>query len=260
MKLSKAKIGALLLLCALLCGTACAETEEAARAALQDTLIGLEAAYADALAPEEALQLSFLCDWADRYLQNEEWSRFAADVAQCTDVETLRALLGRDYTGITQAPEGALQREDIRRRSVEIVQAAGFDPDEMPYVSLGCKGIERGGWEVHVSQLPGEERRTPGVVMELTADGAVQYMEFAGETDETASDRAGVSEADAQGISLEFLTQYVYPDADADWPCETEAEDACWKLTYQPPLIETPCEVRIGRQTGGVLLVETNMR
>ena len=54
------------LLCVLLGAVAFAETEDEARAALQNTLMELEETYGAELLPEEQMQLRFLIDWADR--------------------------------------------------------------------------------------------------------------------------------------------------------------------------------------------------
>lgn len=142
------------LLCVLLGAVAFAETEDEARAALQNTLMELEETYGAELLPEEQMQLSFLIDWADRYVESEQWAQFAEDFGQCQDAQKLSELLNTDYMGINQAEEGLMQREEARQRSIEIVQAAGFDLEQMPYVSLGSKGGWN-GWEVRVSQIPG---------------------------------------------------------------------------------------------------------
>ena len=72
-----------LVLVALLCGCWAlwrfAETEDEARAALQNTLMELEETYGAELLPEEQMQLSFLIDWADRYVESEQWAQFAED-------------------------------------------------------------------------------------------------------------------------------------------------------------------------------------
>ena len=159
------------LLCVLLGAVAFAETEDEARAALQNTLMELEETYGAELLPEEQMQLSFLIDWADRYVESEQWAQFAEDFGQCQDAQKLSELLNTDYMGINQAEEGLMQREEARQRSIEIVQAAGFDLEQMPYVSLGSKGGWN-GWEVRVSQIPGDEQRTPGVMLDLANDGA----------------------------------------------------------------------------------------
>ena len=153
------------LLCVLLGAVAFAETEDEARAALQNTLMELEETYGAELLPEEQMQLSFLIDWADRYVESEQWAQFAEDFGQCQDAQKLSELLNTDYMGINQAEEGLMQREEARQRSIEIVQAAGFDLEQMPYVSLGSKGGWN-GWEVRVSQIPGDEQRTPGVMLD----------------------------------------------------------------------------------------------
>ena len=140
------------LLCVLLGAVAFAETEDEARAALQNTLMELEETYGAELLPEEQMQLSFLIDWADRYVESEQWAQFAEDFGQCQDAQKLSELLNTDYMGINQAEEGLMQREEARQRSIEIVQAAGFDLEQMPYVSLGSKGGWN-GWEVRVSQI-----------------------------------------------------------------------------------------------------------
>ena len=71
------------LLCVLLGAVAFAETEDEARAALQNTLMELEETYGAELLPEEQMQLSFLIDWADRYVESELWAQFAEDFGQC---------------------------------------------------------------------------------------------------------------------------------------------------------------------------------
>ena len=184
------------LLCVLLGAVAFAETEDEARAALQNTLMELEETYGAELLPEEQMQLSFLIDWADRYVESEQWAQFAEDFGQCQDAQKLSELLNTDYMGINQAEEGLMQREEARQRSIEIVQAAGFDLEQMPYVSLGSKGGWN-GWEVRVSQIPGDEQRTPGVMLDLANDGAVRYMEYLGEPTEAAIG-AAISEQRAQ--------------------------------------------------------------
>ena len=120
------------LLCVLLGAVAFAETEDEARAALQNTLMELEETYGAELLPEEQMQLSFLIDWADRYVESEQWAQFAEDFGQCQDAQKLSELLNTDYMGINQAEEGLMQREEARQRSIEIVQAAGFDLEQMP--------------------------------------------------------------------------------------------------------------------------------
>ena len=118
------------LLCVLLGAVAFAETEDEARAALQNTLMELEETYGAELLPEEQMQLSFLIDWADRYVESEQWAQFAEDFGQCQDAQKLSELLNTDYMGINQAEEGLMQREEARQRSIEIVQAAGFDLED----------------------------------------------------------------------------------------------------------------------------------
>ena len=203
------------LLCVLLGAVAFAETEDEARAALQNTLMELEETYGAELLPEEQMQLS-----------------------------------------INQAEEGLMQREEARQRSIEIVQAAGFDLEQMPYVSLGSKGGWN-GWEVRVSQIPGDEQRTPGVMLDLANDGAVRYMEYLGEPTEAAIG-AAISEQRAQEIALAFMTQYV--DAEGEAACTAQAEDSHWKVTFEGQADQQPCEVWIDNQTGAVLLVETFTR
>ena len=144
------------LLCVLLGAVAFAETEDEARAALQNTLMELEETYGAELLPEEQMQLSFLIDWADRYVESEQWAQIAEDFGQCQDAQKLSELLNTDYMGINQAEEGLMQREEARQRSIEIVQAAGFDLEQMPYVSLGSKG----GWNGRpVHGVPGRAHR-----------------------------------------------------------------------------------------------------
>lgn len=244
------------LLCVLLGAVAFAETEDEARAALQNTLMELEETYGAELLPEEQMQLSFLIDWADRYVESEQWAQFAEDFGQCQDAQKLSELLNTDYMGINQAEEGLMQREEVRQRSIEIVQAAGFDLEQMPYVSLGSKGGWN-GWEVRVSQIPGDEQRTPGVMLDLANDGAVRYMEYLGEPTEAAIG-AAISEQRAQEIALAFMTQYV--DAEGEAACTAQAEDSHWKVTFEGQADQQPCEVWIDNQTGAVLLVETFTR
>ena len=257
------------LLCVLLGAVAFAETEDEARAALQNTLMELEETYGAELLPEEQMQLSFLIDWADRYVESEQWAQFAEDFGQCQDAQKLSELLNTDYMGINQAEEGLMQREEARQRSIEIVQAAGFDLEQMPYVSLGSKGGWN-GWEVRVSQIPGDEQRTPGVMLDLANDGAVRYMEYLGEPTEAAiggratsstpnaAIGAAISEQRAQEIALAFMTQYV--DAEGEAACTAQAEDSHWKVTFEGQADQQPCEVWIDNQTGAVLLVETFTR
>ena len=235
------------LLCVLLGAVAFAETEDEARAALQNTLMELEETYGAELLPEEQMQLSFLIDW------EAELHLF---FGQCQDAQKLSELLNTDYMGINQAEEGLMQREEARQRSIEIVQAAGFDLEQMPYVSLGSKGGWN-GWEVRVSQIPGDEQRTPGVMLDLANDGAVRYMEYLGEPTEAAIG-AAISEQRAQEIALAFMTQYV--DAEGEAACTAQAEDSHWKVTFEGQADQQPCEVWIDNQTGAVLLVETFTR
>ena len=103
------------LLCVLLGAVAFAETEDEARAALQNTLMELEETYGAELLPEEQMQLSFLIDWADRYVESEQWAQFAEDFGQCQDAQKLSELLNTDYMGINQAEEGLMQREEKLR-------------------------------------------------------------------------------------------------------------------------------------------------
>lgn len=240
---------------------ACAETEEEMRTALQETLMRLNEQYGAELLPAEQRQLSFLTDWADRYTNSEEWDRFARDFMQCTSAKQLSALLQRDYIGITQAEEGNLQRKEIQERCVEIVQAAGFSIDDMPYVSLGCKEI-RNYWEAIVSQIPGEERRTPGFQMDLTNEGNLNCMEYCGEIAETAPGDAAISAEEAQAIGFDFLSRYVYPHAEASaWTCDIKTEDSLWRMTCQSRQNEEDkCEIMIGAETGAIYLVDTFKR
>ena len=151
------------LLCVLLGAVAFAETEDEARAALQNTLMELEETYGAELLPEEQMQLSFLIDWADRYVESEQWAQFAEDFGQCQDAQKLSELLNTDYMGINQAEEGLMQREEARQRSIEIVQAADLTSSKCLTYPWAAGRLERLGSQGLPD--PGDEQRTPGVML-----------------------------------------------------------------------------------------------
>lgn len=260
-------IGAFLVASLLLCGAAYAETEEETRIALQEKLQQLEETYGDELSAQDHMQLNLIHDWADRYVQNSEWERFAEELDQCKDAKALSEWLGKDYIGITQAPEGQMQREEIRQRTVDIIQSAGLDQERVPYISIGNKGVRAdgslAGWWVIASELPGEERATPHVEMEFAGDGKLQYMESELAVKEASG--ADVTAEQAEEIAAEFLTRYVYPaseeeKSDSAWEYMTEEKDSYWEVTCQSQTDERHCTMRIEKKTGSVYFAETDTR
>lgn len=249
-----------------LCGVAYAETEEM-RIALQDTLIQLEETYGSELLAQERVQLSFIIDWVDRYVQNSEWERFVEELNQCKDSKTLSEWLTRDYIGITQAPEGQVQREKIWQKGIDILQSSGLVGDHVLYFSMGNKGIRAdgtsGGWLVVASGIPGEEQVTPHVTMEFAGNGNLQYMEyvFPGEKEDGTS----ITAEQARAIAIEFVTQYIFTDTEAEktgleWDCVVQEEKSYWEVNCISQTDERQCTIRIGKETGHIYFVETYIR
>lgn len=94
------------LLCVLLGAVAFAETEDEARAALQNTLMELEETYGAELLPEEQMQLSFLIDWADRYVESEQWAQFAEDFGNARTPKSFRSCSIRTTWASTRPKKG----------------------------------------------------------------------------------------------------------------------------------------------------------
>lgn len=259
------RVGAILAACLFLLGAAYAETEEETRIALQATLQQWEEMYGSELSAQERMQLSFLIDWADRYVQNSEWERFAGELNQCEDARALSEWLEKDYIGITQAPEGQIQRGEIRQNSIDIIQSSGLDSDRVPYISAGFKGIrtngDSAGWLVSASDIPGEEQVVPQVIMEFAGNGDLQYMEYtpAGEEE----NGSGVTAELAKETAIEFVTRYVFPGAEmsgSDWEYAVEEKDSYWEVTCQSQTDKRQCTIRVGTETGRIYFVETYTR
>lgn len=242
------------------------ETEEDVRAQLQQTMEKLEDSYEDKLSEPERLQLSFLHDWADRYVENSEWVRFAEDYTKCQSVEELSSLLKEDYIGITQAPNGQMQRDEIQKRCMQIMQAAGIDATCVPYLSMGHKGIRSNGnsagWFAVASDIPGEERYIPQLIMELDVDGNIQNMQYVFEQEEPmeeSAEGAAVSAEQAQQIAEKFFVEYVILDSEI----KTSVSQSVYEGVKEDPYWKVVCEVSedshyqidVGSVTGHVYAV-----
>lgn len=258
----------LLAACLLLPGAVRGESEEAMRVALQEKLMELDEAYGDELSREERMQLSFYIDWADRYVQDThcEWKQFGEDFGQCESAQELAALLEKEYIGVTQAPEGQTQREEIRQRCAEILEAAGLDSERVPYVSIGHKGIrengESGGWLVYAADMPGEERYTPHIIMEFDGQGKLSSMEYIFEQAERVERNgagASVDAVQARDIACRFAGQYVSPDeevmaGEAQGVYEGEIGDPYWEILCETE--DSAYRIDVGSETGCVYGVD----
>ncbi len=220
--------------------------------------------YGAELDVEKRMQLSFLIDWAERYIvdaQRMDWERFREAVDQCNSAQELKEIIGRDYIGVNQAPEDQVQREQILQRVRQIIEDAGFSLKMMPCISIGHRGVDVDGasigWYVLASDVPGDRKYTPQMCMELDGEGYIQHMEYMIEGSHhmayASKEETAQSKIIGERVSR-FLTSYVCPGADVqttlvEWGDEGEEKTPYWIVDCRIPHGDVWYEVVIREKT-----------
>lgn len=174
---------------------------------LRNRIQTLREEYRNKLSPEERLKLILLYDKSDEYFDNDaEWMRFETDINSCKSYEELSKILKNKYIDVNEAAHGYVQSDSIRKLSIEIVQSAGFNIDDMPNIAMISQSRKRYKWMVLISaELPEEDYNTPGFTLELENDGRILGLLYGGKINETDFKNEKINKEKAIEIAKKFI-------------------------------------------------------